>query len=161
MPPRPRHPRSLLAVGAVAALTLALGACSNDDGDATTATSATTTTAGTTTQATTTTTEATTTTGGGTGGPAITTFEIETSVSCTRGGTFSAPAQWTTSANVESVDYTIDGEAPGAQAGLPTNGSGNLGPIPCDGQPHDVTFTAYADANSSTSVSRTVTGAPS
>ena len=157
--------RSSAAIAIVAALALGVAACNNDDdkSDATTTTAKTTTTAA----ATTTTGSEVTTTSSGTptttqpAGVNIPTFDVPSTVNCTSGGTFSVPATWTTTPNVQAVDYTIDGQAPGAQAGLPTNGGGNLGPIPCDGQPHEVTFYAYADANASTSVSRTVTGRPS
>lgn len=166
--------RALVTSVLVAVLAVSVAACNRGDNEdaalSTTTTKAKTTTttvaAGAATSTTSTTTVSATTTSSGTptttppAGVNIPQFDVPSSLSCARGATFSVPATWTTTANVFAVDYTIDGQAPGAQAGLPTSGRGDLGPVACDGQPHEITFYAYADANSSTSVRRTVTGRP-
>lgn len=61
---------------------------------------------------------------------------------------------WATQ-NAQSVNFLVDGSA-GNDPGNEPNGSGNPGPIACNGQPHTVSIDAFGANNRSVTKSATV-----
>lgn len=76
------------------------------------------------------------------------------------GSTLAVTAQYAT-ANATTVALEVDGQAPGAQAGLNTSGSANVPDVPCDGKQHQVTLVATNAAGKSVQATQSVSGSPS
>src|SRR5690606_14216265 len=57
------------------------------------------------------------------------------------GSTLAVSATYRTS-NATTVSFEVDGQAPGAQAGLDTSGTANIPDVPCDGKSHQITLVA-------------------
>lgn len=77
------------------------------------------------------------------GGPVITAFHVIGELTCS-GPSAAAPASWTT-LGAQTVSFEVDGQAPGAGAGYPVSGTGNI-PVPCDGREHEIEIVAAAGA---------------
>lgn len=75
-----------------------------------------------------------------------------------QGKTLQVTAQYAT-ANATSVEFEVDGQAPGAQAGLDTSGTANVPDVPCDGKSHQITLVATNAANQSAQATQSVSGA--
>ncbi len=76
--------------------------------------------------------------------PAIESFVVPPSVTCTAPTDF--PFSWSTS-NASAVSISLDAEL--ANDELPASGSGTIG-FPCDGSPHSYTLTAVGDGPAAT-----------
>ena len=50
----------------------------------------------------------------------------------------------------------VDGQDPGAQAGLPTSGRANVPDVPCDGKSHQITLVATSSSDKSVQQTQTV-----
>ena len=74
------------------------------------------------------------------------------------GSTLTVSAQYSTS-NASTVSFEVDGQAPGAQAGLETSGTANIPDVPCDGKSHQITLVATNSADQSTQATQSVSGA--
>lgn len=74
-----------------------------------------------------------------------------------QGKTLQVTAQYAT-ANATSVQFEVDGQAPGAQAGLQTSGSANVPDVPCDGKRHQITLVATNSAGQSVQATQSVSG---
>ena len=90
--------------------------------------------------------------GGGTK-PVIDSFSV-TAPGC-QGDTVKVKATWQTT-NAETVAFEVDGQNPGAQAGLPTSGTANIPDVPCDGKSHQITLVATSSSDKSVQQSQTV-----
>jgi len=90
--------------------------------------------------------------GGGTK-PVIDSFSL-TAPGC-QGDTVKVKATYSTT-NAETVAFEVDGEDPGAQAGLPTSGKANVPDVPCDGKSHQITLVATSSSDKSVQQSQTV-----
>ncbi len=120
-------PRSIAAALLGLALVAAITACGDDD-DASTS------------QGTTSTTGASSTTAGAE--PSFTELQAPSAVTCDAGASTVVAEIAYATANAETIEYTIDGEAPGAQAGF--GPSGTIGAsLPCDGRSHVVAVTPF------------------
>lgn len=95
--------------------------------------------------------------GGGGEKPTIDSFTVSAD-GCT-GETANVSATYATT-GAETVEFEVDGEAPGAQAGLPTSGTENVPDVPCDGATHQITLVATNASDSSVQQTHTV-NAPS
>jgi hypothetical protein len=84
--------------------------------------------------------------------PAIDSFVVPPSVSCT--GETDFPFSWSTK-NASAVSISLDGEL--AVDALPVAGSGTIG-FPCDGSPHSYTLTATGDGAPATRTIRVAQG---
>jgi hypothetical protein len=71
--------------------------------------------------------------------PAIVSFGVETT-NCPPGAPSTAVVVTYQTQNTTRVGFSIDGGPP--QPGADTSGSQDVGPIPCDAQPHVITMTA-------------------
>lgn len=74
-------------------------------------------------------------------GPVITAFHVIGEITCS-GSSAPAPASWSTR-GAQTVSFEVDGQAPGAGAGYPVSGTGDI-PVPCDGREHEVEIVAAA-----------------
>lgn len=88
--------------------------------------------------------------------PVIDNFVVKTGA-CS-GSTLQVTATYTTS-NATTVAFEVDGQAPGAQAGLDTSGTANVPDVPCDGKSHQITLVASNAAAQSVQATQTVSGA--
>ncbi len=88
--------------------------------------------------------------------PVIDNFTVTTGA-CS-GSTLQVSATYSTS-NATTVAFEVDGQAPGAQAGLDTSGTANVPDVPCDGKSHQITLVASNAAAQSVQASQTVKGA--
>ena len=75
-----------------------------------------------------------------------------------QGSTLAVTAQYRTS-NATTVSFEVDGQAPGAQAGLDTSGSADIPDVPCDGKSHQITLVAGNAADQSVQATQSVKGA--
>lgn len=114
-----------------------------------------TTTEGTTTEGTTTSATATsgTTTEGG--APMIESFDVPSTVSCEQGDTMTSVSVEWTGVNATGAELAVDGEAPGAQAGLEGSGEANL-QVPCDGEDHEIMLTLSNASGETASDTQTI-----
>lgn len=87
--------------------------------------------------------------------PVIDNFTVQTGA-CS-GSTLAVKATYQTS-NATTVSFEVDGQAPGAQAGLETSGTANVPDVPCDGKSHQITLVASNAASQSVQASQTVQG---
>jgi hypothetical protein len=152
-----RHRALVPSLVVVAALAIA-GCGGDDDDDAATTTTAETTT--TTAETTTTTAETTTTTAAPTtttasGEPRLTELNGPTDVTCGAGSaSVTAEITYATS-GADTISYTVDGQAPGAQAGF--GPSGTIGAeLPCDGGSHVVAVTPIGNGSEGPTESLTI-----
>lgn len=88
--------------------------------------------------------------------PVIDNFTVTTGA-CS-GNTLQVSATYSTS-NATTVSFEVDGQAPGAQAGLDTSGTANVPDVPCDGKSHQITLVASNAQGQSSQASQTVKGA--
>lgn len=116
-----------------------------------------TTTEGTTTESTTTdgtTTDSGTTTSAG-GAPTIDSFDVPSTAGCEEGEEQkNVGVEWEAS-DATGVELAVDGEAPGAQAGLEASGSADV-TVPCDGEDHEISLTAFNSAGETATESATI-----
>lgn len=75
-----------------------------------------------------------------------------------QGKVLQVTAQYAT-ANATAVEFEVDGQAPGAQAGLNTSGTANVPDVPCDGKSHQITLVATNAAGQSAQATQSVSGA--
>ena len=87
--------------------------------------------------------------------PVIDNFSVQTGA-CS-GNSLQVKASYQTS-NATTVAFEVDGQAPGAQAGLETSGTANVPDVPCDGKSHQITLVASNAADQSVQASQTVQG---
>lgn len=88
--------------------------------------------------------------------PVIDNFTVTTGA-CS-GSALQATATYTTT-GATTVAFEVDGQAPGAQAGLDTSGTANVPDVPCDGKSHQITLVASNAANQNVQATQTVKGA--
>lgn len=73
------------------------------------------------------------------------------------GSTLAVSATYRTS-NATAVSFEVDGQAPGAQAGLDTSGTANVPDVPCDGKSHQITLVASNAQDQSVQATQSVKG---
>ena len=73
------------------------------------------------------------------------------------GSTLSVSAQYRTT-GATTVGFEVDGQAPGAQAGLDASGAANVPDVPCDGKSHQITLVATNSDGQSVQATQYVKG---
>jgi uncharacterized protein YjbI with pentapeptide repeats len=82
--------------------------------------------------------------------PVVTGFNVPGVYTCAPGQQAATIAvSWTTQ-NAQSVNWYIDGSATSQDPGTGPNGSGNLGPLACNGSPHTVSIDAVGNGQTAT-----------
>ncbi|MFN8183993.1 MAG: hypothetical protein U0R23_06195 [Candidatus Nanopelagicales bacterium] len=74
------------------------------------------------------------------------------------GSTLAVSAQYRTT-GATTVAFDVDGQAPGAQAGLETSGAADVPDVPCDGKSHQITLVATNADGQSVQATQYVKGA--
>ncbi len=94
------------------------------------------------------------------GGPApeITRFQVPGQVTCRGVVPPAVPVEYATT-GATTVEFAVDGEAPGASAGYPASGRAEL-PFPCDGGRHTYSLTATSSDGKETTRRVTVEETP-
>ncbi len=88
--------------------------------------------------------------------PVISSFTV-TAGQC-EGSTLAVSANYSTT-DATTVSFEVDGQAPGAQAGLPTSGTANVPDVPCDGKSHQITLVAGNAEGHNVQATQSVKGA--